>query len=168
MALIKCPECGKEVSDTCETCIHCGYRLKNVAKIEPQADDFVIGKRSGVNNDQTTAIVLIIVGVVLLWGIVGIILLIIGLYMLSQNKQIKHECAYYHKLSNEISFYSESDEELRVIPLDIMKTERNDGKLQVTVIGRDSVFVCGKISETDYNNFTKYLEQIKLGTFQGL
>ena len=25
MALIKCPECGKEVSDTCERCIHCGY-----------------------------------------------------------------------------------------------------------------------------------------------
>lgn len=27
MALIKCPECGKDVSDTCEYCIHCGYRL---------------------------------------------------------------------------------------------------------------------------------------------
>ena len=30
MALIKCPECGKEVSDTCDVCIHCGYRLKPV------------------------------------------------------------------------------------------------------------------------------------------
>lgn len=28
MALIKCPECGREVSDTAETCPHCGYRLK--------------------------------------------------------------------------------------------------------------------------------------------
>lgn len=28
MALIKCPECGKEISDTCDHCIHCGYRLK--------------------------------------------------------------------------------------------------------------------------------------------
>lgn len=28
MALIKCPECQKEVSDTAETCPHCGYRLK--------------------------------------------------------------------------------------------------------------------------------------------
>lgn len=28
MALIKCPECGKEISDTCTVCIHCGYRLK--------------------------------------------------------------------------------------------------------------------------------------------
>lgn len=28
MAIIKCPECGKEVSDTAKTCIHCGYVLK--------------------------------------------------------------------------------------------------------------------------------------------
>lgn len=29
MALIVCPECGKEVSDKCEACIHCGYPLIN-------------------------------------------------------------------------------------------------------------------------------------------
>ena len=28
MALIKCPECGKEISDTAKNCIHCGYVLK--------------------------------------------------------------------------------------------------------------------------------------------
>lgn len=28
MALIKCPECGKDVSDTVQNCIHCGYVLK--------------------------------------------------------------------------------------------------------------------------------------------
>lgn len=28
MALIKCPECGKEISDKSEVCIHCGYPLK--------------------------------------------------------------------------------------------------------------------------------------------
>ena len=27
MALIKCPECQREISDTLETCIHCGYKL---------------------------------------------------------------------------------------------------------------------------------------------
>jgi ribosomal protein L37E len=25
MALIKCPECGKEVSDTAKTCTNCGF-----------------------------------------------------------------------------------------------------------------------------------------------
>lgn len=31
MALIKCPECGKEISDTAKVCPHCGYKkpLKN-------------------------------------------------------------------------------------------------------------------------------------------
>ena len=28
MALIKCPECGKEVSTAAKTCPHCGYPLK--------------------------------------------------------------------------------------------------------------------------------------------
>lgn len=28
MALIKCPECGKDVSDTIASCIHCGFVLK--------------------------------------------------------------------------------------------------------------------------------------------
>ena len=28
MALIKCPECGKEISDTVKKCPNCGYRKK--------------------------------------------------------------------------------------------------------------------------------------------
>ena len=28
MALIKCPECGKEISDQAEFCPHCGYPIK--------------------------------------------------------------------------------------------------------------------------------------------
>ena len=28
MALIKCPECGKEISDKSEKCIHCGFPFK--------------------------------------------------------------------------------------------------------------------------------------------
>ena len=30
MALIKCPECGKEVSSRAEVCIHCGYPLSEI------------------------------------------------------------------------------------------------------------------------------------------
>ena len=28
MALIKCPECGKEISDKSDKCIHCGYPME--------------------------------------------------------------------------------------------------------------------------------------------
>ena len=31
MALIKCPECGKEISDKSDKCIHCGYPIMNYA-----------------------------------------------------------------------------------------------------------------------------------------
>lgn len=31
MALIKCPECSKEISDQATACPHCGYSLKPVA-----------------------------------------------------------------------------------------------------------------------------------------
>ena len=30
MTLIRCPECGKEVSDKSKVCIHCGYPLVNL------------------------------------------------------------------------------------------------------------------------------------------
>ncbi len=37
MALIKCPECGKEVSDTSKNCIHCGYVFKEENNVtQPQ------------------------------------------------------------------------------------------------------------------------------------
>ena len=31
MALINCPECGKEISDKSETCIHCGFPMIRIA-----------------------------------------------------------------------------------------------------------------------------------------
>lgn len=32
MALIKCPECGNEISDSSAVCIHCGYQLNDATK----------------------------------------------------------------------------------------------------------------------------------------
>lgn len=37
--LIKCPECGQSVSDTVDTCIHCGYAIaKNKTNTTPVND----------------------------------------------------------------------------------------------------------------------------------
>lgn len=30
MSLIKCPECGKEISDKAKYCVHCGYPLEEL------------------------------------------------------------------------------------------------------------------------------------------
>ena len=32
MALIKCPECGKEISSEADACIHCGFPIKKKQK----------------------------------------------------------------------------------------------------------------------------------------
>lgn len=33
MALIKCPECGKEISDKATVCINCGYSLESLKDV---------------------------------------------------------------------------------------------------------------------------------------
>ena len=40
MALIKCPECGKEISSRSKACIHCGFPLDEV--IKPEEEKLVI------------------------------------------------------------------------------------------------------------------------------
>ena len=39
MALIKCPECGKEVSDKAAACIHCGYPINKAPSYLPSSID---------------------------------------------------------------------------------------------------------------------------------
>lgn len=48
MALINCPECGKEISDKSQSCIHCGYpiqqqpeKMKNVIARYPDGDVYI-------------------------------------------------------------------------------------------------------------------------------
>ena len=48
MALIKCPECGKKVSDKANACIHCGYPLNE------QKEDFCIRRKSLLDEDTIT------------------------------------------------------------------------------------------------------------------
>ena len=36
MALIICPECGKEISDKAKCCIHCGYPLEEETQMQPE------------------------------------------------------------------------------------------------------------------------------------
>ena len=39
MAIINCPECGKEISDRSETCIYCGYPFKETKSEEAPKDE---------------------------------------------------------------------------------------------------------------------------------
>ena len=42
MALIHCPECGKEISDKAPACIHCGYPLSPVSPEQTEPDRFIL------------------------------------------------------------------------------------------------------------------------------
>lgn len=52
MALINCPECGKEVSDKAQSCIHCGYPLKK-SKSAPSFTGMNICPKCGEVNRAT-------------------------------------------------------------------------------------------------------------------
>ena len=43
MALIKCPECGKEISDKANNCIHCGVPIKVDKKVKVKIPRFCTG-----------------------------------------------------------------------------------------------------------------------------
>lgn len=77
MALIKCPECGQDVSSEANTCIHCGYPLKkNINQPEEQPKPTgtqIIGYRGGPGGVLTLYIIGFIIGLLVL---IGAILLI--------------------------------------------------------------------------------------------
>ncbi len=58
MALIKCPECGKEISDQANECVHCGHPISTQPKpskeITPKESNIVAG--SGITQEPTKAI----------------------------------------------------------------------------------------------------------------
>lgn len=77
MSLIICPECGEKVSDTCESCIHCGYRLRNLVinaeAQKPMSEDNadVIAERSTSNGSM----LLYILGIILSQAFFGLVVI---------------------------------------------------------------------------------------------
>ena len=78
MALIKCPECGKEISDTAKSCPNCGYTIHN--------------KKSFLQflSDGTNCIISIVI---------NIVLSIIGIAMFSKGKS---EMLFWVKMKSEL------------------------------------------------------------------
>ena len=58
MALIKCPECDKKVSDKAESCPHCGYSFKKKIEIN---DDKLKELNSKWNNKYLIIILIVLV-----------------------------------------------------------------------------------------------------------
>lgn len=65
--LIKCPECGKEVSDSAVTCVHCGYPLTQKKEDMPKAAQTKRKARLVVASN----IILGVLGFLILWGVLA-------------------------------------------------------------------------------------------------
>lgn len=78
MALIKCPECDKEISDSAQSCVHCGYPLnKDATEAKPQAEAnmAVIQKgKSPVKDRKIITVITIILSIIPLLGVISFIL----------------------------------------------------------------------------------------------
>lgn len=177
MALIKCPECGKEVSDTCETCIHCGYQLKQPLvvvgdkKEEKENKDNnndnreVIVKRLKSENNASTGIILIVVGVVLTSIVVGLVFIGLGIYYLvkgDNDTKITHDIVYYDKENKKIYLYSSEDKEYILDASDItnIKYDKGDSKLTVTIVDEVKPISCGSCTSSDYETFKKLVNDL--------
>ena len=76
MALIKCSECGKEISDKAERCVHCGFKITKESDIEPDKDfikDYETENNEKFSNKFNSYFILIIS---ILLIVVGILLLV--------------------------------------------------------------------------------------------
>ena len=66
MALMKCPECGQDVSEQAATCPHCGYSLK-----ESERKNRVKNAKAKINANMTPIIVIGILALVCAGALLG-------------------------------------------------------------------------------------------------
>ena len=55
MALINCPECGREISDKASACIHCGFPLDQESRTKPMSNDTL--KKIVISNPEGFSII---------------------------------------------------------------------------------------------------------------
>ena len=66
MALIKCPECGKEISDKAEICVNCGIKISNIDNLYEvsQKKEQEIIQQQNKKTKSTIGIIVIIIAIV--------------------------------------------------------------------------------------------------------
>ena len=70
MALIKCPECGKEISDKAEICINCGIKIsdiENLHEVSQKKEQEIIQQQSNKTKSTIGLVIAIIVVVSFVW-----------------------------------------------------------------------------------------------------
>ena len=65
MALIKCPECGKEISDKAEICVNCGIKIAEIENLHEvsQKKEYEILQEQ---NNKTKSIIGVIIAIIVI------------------------------------------------------------------------------------------------------
>ena len=182
---IKCKECGKEISDTCDECIHCGFRLKENANLSEEKKLEVVAIRSK-SGGLSGGIVAIIMGSIMLAiglyfvlidkSYINVTLIIFGLVFVGlginninesrKNYNNQHECAYYDQTKEVFLLYSIAGEKYEVRPESIVEVYKPVGVLNLYVKFNDNGRIikldCGFCEKTSVMNFLNYVENIKV------
>ena len=91
MALIKCSECGKKISDKSTTCINCGCPVKEIKKQEKKEEERI--KKENKPKKDHKKLIIIIISLCILIPI--IIIIISKIYKNYQEKQNIEKCKQY-------------------------------------------------------------------------
>jgi len=123
MALIKCNECGKEISDKATNCLNCGCPVDAIKNenVEEISKKFVKHKGDGIG---IIAIIIMLFGFILLFGniIIGFIIIVIGLiYLFGNTKKIRS-----------FNDFKKTDEYIEYSKLKIENQRRNTELYNVT------------------------------------
>lgn len=145
MALINCPECNKEISDSVSTCPHCGFRIKEDTTMHENT--YVVPKK------KKNLIPIVVIGLV----VVAAIVVCVVLFMNSskKNKILEDaQFAYEHenyveaeRLLLEIKGYKNADD----LYNEVVEAEKNE-KIYKSALDA--------MGEYDYKKATELLQSI--------
>lgn len=109
LALIKCPDCGKEVSDQAVACPNCGHPLKVAARFAgPPENCSSCGGQLKTGKDaksEGTGCIVVILGLVLTPVIIGIPILIYGFHLMGKREGFWRCTRCGMKFPREIKWY---------------------------------------------------------------
>lgn len=71
MALIKCPECGKDISNTTENCIHCGYFLNKKQHVSNVTKVLIEQTDKRWKKLKLISLLIFVFGFILIFGSIG-------------------------------------------------------------------------------------------------
>lgn len=176
MALIKCPECGKEISDAAESCPNCGYPIKGQQQI---GDSDGLGK--GQETKKLKTVLFIVVGIILVVIVCGGSLLFKKGGLI--DKLTDKEAPKFENVPTELTFNVDDDVKFNDIVKEknIKVTDNVDtdieikidssqvkldvpGKYLITLSARDKAKNIGKVEVpvyvNDYETHKEYLAAI--------